>query len=417
MAGVIATRQGLSSLTRMPEESRFWDSPDRGIPLHEWHEDETDPLKIWKTQPAVRKVVGFAAAQIAQLPWHVYERVGDGDRRRRALSRAERIWDEPMPHYLGVMLKEQLLIDMMLYDRWCAILHDDYVIRLPARYVRVKSNPLGFVTQITLEAGDIDVDLTDAPLMIGWGWSDTKAGGISPMITLAEVLDETRRAVKWRRQQWEERPRFSGLLKHPTRFKDSAARDRFNVSWRDWLTGVKEGTPILEDGLDYVPIESPTPDKYRDIEGRKLTDEEVCGAYHIPPELVGARPGNFSNMQAFRSMLYGPTLGPRIEALQQSANRLVPWIDTTPNLYLEISREAAMNGSLIEQARVIQTMTGGPIMTRAEGRSRFNLPKIDGTDELITPLNVVEGGQASPTDSGSQNERVDGEPKRELEDA
>jgi hypothetical protein len=42
-------------------------------------------------------------------------------------------------------------------------------------------------------------------------------------------------------------------------------------------------------------------------------------------------------------------------------------------------------------------------MTRAEARARLNLPHLEGTDELIVPLNVLEGGQASPTDSGSQN--------------
>ncbi len=42
-------------------------------------------------------------------------------------------------------------------------------------------------------------------------------------------------------------------------------------------------------------------------------------------------------------------------------------------------------------------------MTRAESRAKLNLPYLEGTDELITPLNVLVGGQASPTDSGSQN--------------
>jgi len=48
-------------------------------------------------------------------------------------------------------------------------------------------------------------------------------------------------------------------------------------------------------------------------------------------------------------------------------------------------------------------MTGGPILTRAEARAMLNLRHIEGTDELIVPLNVIEGGQASPTDSGEQN--------------
>ena len=63
-----------------------------------------------------------------------------------------------------------------------------------------------------------------------------------------------------------------------------------------------------------------------------------------------------------------------------------------------MDRNTAINGSLIEQAKVLSTAVGGPWMLRAEARASQNLPKIDGTDEIITPLNVLVGGQASPQD-------------------
>jgi hypothetical protein len=47
---------------------------------------------------------------------------------------------------------------------------------------------------------------------------------------------------------------------------------------------------------------------------------------------------------------------------------------------------------------------GAPWLTRNEARARQNLPQVDGGDALVTPLNVLIGGQASPTDSGTQNE-------------
>ena len=42
-------------------------------------------------------------------------------------------------------------------------------------------------------------------------------------------------------------------------------------------------------------------------------------------------------------------------------------------------------------------------MTRNEARADNNLPPIEGGDELIVPLNVVTGGQASPTDTHNPN--------------
>lgn len=38
-------------------------------------------------------------------------------------------------------------------------------------------------------------------------------------------------------------------------------------------------------------------------------------------------------------------------------------------------------------------------MTRNEARADNNLPPVEGGDELIVPLNVIQGGQASPTDT------------------
>jgi hypothetical protein len=49
-------------------------------------------------------------------------------------------------------------------------------------------------------------------------------------------------------------------------------------------------------------------------------------------------------------------------------------------------------------------------MTRNEARATQNLPAIEGGDELIVPLNVVEGGQASPQDSAPDTGALSGRP-------
>ena len=65
-----------------------------------------------------------------------------------------------------------------------------------------------------------------------------------------------------------------------------------------------------------------------------------------------------------------------------------------------------MKGSFEEQATSLQTAVGGPWLTRNEARARQNLPQIEGGDELITPLNVLIGGQASPTDSPGKSDAL-----------
>jgi phage portal protein BeeE len=152
-------------------------------------------------------------------------------------------------------------------------------------------------------------------------------------------------------------------------------------------------------------VDAFSPAETKTIEGRQLTDVEVASAYHIAPELVGAREGNYSNVEAFRQMLYRDGLGPMFVAWEQVINSmLVQDFNADGDLYVEADIDAKLRGSFEEQAKVLSTATGGPYLLRAEARARMNLPEIEGADELIVPLNVVVGGQASPQDSGTQNE-------------
>lgn len=384
---------------------------DAGVPLLNYEPNETDPLTIWKTQPSVRKVVGFAARQFASIPWHAYQRVDDNDRRRASSSPAERIMAVPRPLLSGYQFWETMIIDRLIYDLSLAIyVPGDGLTRIPPSLVRVKSDFYGTPRAIVLVTpeGNDELDITDVPKILSFGWHATKAGGVTPMKTLASILEENLRAVEWRSQQWKNSPKLSGILKRPIEARkwDPIHRERFTKEWAAWKSSAKAGgTPILEGGMEYQQLEGLNPKDANDIEGRRLTDVEVASAFHIPPELVGAREGSFSSIDAFRQMLYGPTLGPLFAEMQQAVNNggVIEAVDVTKSLYLEPNRDAGMAGSFLEQARVMQTMTGGPVLTRAEARARLNLPFLEGTDELIVPLNVIEGGQASPTDSGEQN--------------
>lgn len=386
-----------------------WGSPvDAGRSPFElsygWH----DPMRVWRSQPSVRKVVGFIARNVASVPWHAYSRESDTDRRRVAGSPAERVLHNPARFITGFRMWHDVAVDYCLYDRWLVIIAGENLVRIPPRMIRTEHDAYGNTTRIGVATPTGVVDITDAPIATSSGWSFT-GNGVSPMHTLRGILEEQSRAVEWRSAMWQNSPKMSGFLKRPIDAAKWApeARSRFVEGWRKWRDTEMGGTPILEDGMTYEQPTMVTPADAKDIEGRQLTDAEVASAFHVPPELVGARQGTFSNIAAFRQMLFGPTLGPMLEEFQQAVNaELVPALDSTAGVYVELDREAAMNGSFAEQAQILSTSIGGPWLTRNEGRAKQNLPSVDGGDELITPLNVLTGGQASPRDTGAQNIRL-----------
>lgn len=388
---------------------------DPGVPLWDATAGGGDFGPVWSDQPSVRKVVSFIARNLSSIPLHVYDRVDDGDRRR--------VRDHPLAHTLARPSRapgktpfrfwESVLIDGLIFDRWCLmkVRADDgtlELVRIPARRVRFKADALDRITEVQVWAKDGAVKGHDpAKFIIDVGYSERGASGTSPMHTLRNLLAEASEAVEYRRSVWKNGARFPMVLERENAWSSDAAYQRFVAGWQAFTRGGPRegGTPILEDGMKARMLEGFKPQETGDLEGRRLTDIETSSAYHIAPELVGAREGTYSNIDAYRQMLYRDSLGPYIDAWVQALQAgLAPELAPGTDLYIEPHLEAKLRGSFEEQAKILSSAIGAPWMLREEGRARMNLPHIDGADELVVPLNVLVGGQASPRDSGSQNE-------------
>jgi HK97 family phage portal protein len=388
---------------------------DPGVPLWDATAGGGEFGPVWSEQPSVRKVVAFIARNIASIPLHVYDRVADGDRVRVTDHPLSRTVARPSlaPGQTPYRFWESVLIDGLIFDRWCLMKvgQDDATIelvRIPARRVRFKADALDRVEKVLIWGHDGESKEYDPrKFILDVGYSERGASGTSPMRTLRHLLAEATEAVEYRRSVWKNGARFPLVLERDTPFSSDAAFERFRASWSAFIRGgAREGgTPILEDGMKARALEGFKPQDTGDLEGRRLTDIETASAYHIAPELVGAREGNFSNVEAFRQSLYRDNLGPYIEAWVQALNAgLTPELAGGRDLYIEPHLEAKLRGSFEEQARILSSAIGAPWMSRSEGRGRMNLPAIDGADDLVVPLNVLIGGQASPRDSGSQNQ-------------
>jgi HK97 family phage portal protein len=190
--------------------------------------------------------------------------------------------------------------------------------------------------------------------------------------------------------------------------KGKTPRDRFIEQWQNNYAGDRAanagGTPLLEDGMELKQNRfSAKEEQY--VESSKLSLETCAQVYHINPTMIGLLDNaNYSNVQAFRQMLYSDNLGPEIERIQQRINKqLVPRFADRKKFYVEFNLQAKLAGSFLEQSDLLQRAIGGPYMTRNEGRARLNMSKIDGGDELITPLNVTQNGDQNPTPAAPGN--------------
>lgn len=384
--------------------------------------DQMTVADMWTKQPHLRTVVGFLCRSVAKLGIHAYRRVDDNNRVRDRETVAALLLSGgrnlPNPSMTAYDLTYALVGDHELHDRAYWLVARD--LDVPAGWV-IRRLPPAWVqptgsgwepTSMLVRAPDgniVEVNPRQIVTFTGYHPASTRLG--SPTVeALRGTLKEQIEASAYRAQVWERGGRVSSVLERPKdapKWSDSA-REGFREDWYAKYTGRGSkagGTPILEDGMTLRQIDFSAKDQQY-VEAHKLALATVAAAFYVNPIMVGLLDNaNYANVREFNRMVYGVTLGPIIKQIEDRLNGfLLPMLGVPDDVYVEFNVEAQLRGTIEEQAAVFQSACGGPWMTRNEARARQNLPAIDGADELIVPLNVIEGGQASPTDSAPPKE-------------
>ena len=391
-----------------------WVTPDMPQPLSAVSTVMPD---IYREQPSVRKVVEFIARNVARVQILAYTGTPKGMRELMVPDghNLASLLESPGGNQSLYRLIHDVVCDMMLYDRFL-VDYNRYTNTLdrmePARwsFTADPSSPekvIGFTANSTQYP--LDAVYPDADHGFWWDKGYGSAQGISPMDTLKQTLAEHAESVAWRREIWRNGLRMPGYwtqdLSEAALSPD--ARHRLQEELANYVAnGGKEGqSPILR-GIAYNAMPTPfTPQSAQEIEGRTLSDIEVASAFHVPPEMVGARVSTYASQQAFRDALYRETLGPLFVQLQETFNLQI-CKTFYPGSFIEFNLDSALRGSFVDDAQVTSSAVGGPWLSVNEARKAHGYePKSAEYDEILTQLNTVRGGGplASPHDTGTQN--------------
>ncbi|WP_157085720.1 phage portal protein [Devriesea agamarum] len=367
---------------------------------------------LWATQPHLRTVIDFRARNIAQLGMQLFEANGE-ERRRVRDNPVATILRKPNPYMTGYELLYDLVATKSLYDTaywFIAPADSGYVIHpFPPPWVTPMADSHFSERTFRLQPPGSDryIDLPEGSVVEFRGWTPTPSlSTSSPVETLRMVLEEQYSSRKHRLQLWKRNGRVGAYASRPVNAPtwDNTARRRF-YDMLEAFVGDKgpraDGIPLLEDGTELKRLSFSSADEQW-AESVKLSLETVAQVYQVNPAMVGALDNtNYSNMQEFNRALYRTSLGPDIRSIEDRVSTFVlPLLDAPDNQYIKLNVESMLRGSFEEQASFLSTAIGKSWMSTNEGRARFELPPVPGGDELVTPLNVTVGGQASPQDGG-----------------
>ena len=373
--------------------------------------------QLYREQPNVRTCVDFLARNIAQLGLHVFRRAGETDRVRLRDHPLAQVIERPLPAAFKVTrysLINALMSDLGIYFNayWLKVKSGQTqgsaptmgLLRIPPPYVTVSGGlvPTGYELSIGGQSRKIGPE----EIVHFKGYNpETSLSGLPPLETLRRILAEEQSAGDYREHFWRNAARMGGIVERP---KDApewsdTARQRFRSEFEALYSGGPNSgkTAVLEEGMTWKE-QTFNAQESEYLAGRKLTREECARAYHIPLPMVGILDhATFSNIKEQHKNLYQDSLGPWLAMIEQELElQLLSDFEDTEGVYCEFNIAEKLQGSFEEQAKELQAAVGRPWMTADEARARMNLPSMGGdAEQLVTPLNVLVGGQASPQDS------------------
>jgi len=401
--------QSVTTLVDMP--SGWWPLTAYGSLLM-YDQYTYDYATMYRLQPNVRTCVDFLARNIAQLGLHVFRRVSDTDRVRLTDHPLAVVLGRPLPNEYKVTryrLIEALVSDLGIYFNafWLKVRVEGApagLLRIPPIYVTITGSLVPTEYEVNVGGGVIKVSPGDIVHLRGYN-PESSITGLSPLETLRRVLAEEAAAGDYREHFWQNAARMGGVIERPAAAPEwsEQARARFKQEFEALYAGGDNSgkTAILEEGMTWrAGAFNPQESEY--LAGRKLTREECARAYHIPLPMVGILDNaTFSNIKEQHKNLYQDSLGPWLAMIEQDIElQLMPEFDDVEGVYCEFNIAEKMAGAFEDQVTALQAAVGRPWMTADEARARLNLPAMGGDAErLVTPLNVLVGGQASPRDS------------------
>lgn len=374
--------------------------------------------ELYQTQDNLQAVVNFLSNSIAQLPLKVYTRDGEAERRRDRDSIAAKLLYRPNEDQTEFEFIRALAIEYFVIGSvYVWVLPDansesGLQLRIVPNEWIIKTENGGTYAPDTIRIctrhGGTAVDVPRSEFIQFRTYSAGNPGGfISPVAALRNTLSEQVEASRFRRQLWKSSGRLNAQIIRP---KDVAPwteeqKLKFATAFREaWgAGGSKAGSiPIMEDGMEIKPFATSFKEQQY-AESVKLTREAVAAAYGVNPSLIWhSETQTYASAKDNARALYAECLGPVLQMLQQRINAfLLPMIGADSNTYVEFDLTEKLKGSFEDRAAIYQSACGAPYLTRDEVRSELNLsplPNGEGS-EVVTPLNVLIGGQASPQDS------------------
>lgn len=378
------------SLTVLPMPRRV-----AGVPINE---------QTALTCASVWACVRVISEGLAKLPWRVFEELPGGGRRKRNDLNVDYLLNaQANPEMTAFQFRETALAHLLCYGNAYAEIEFDLIGRplwlwliTPDR-VRVTRDGLGRVVYIVRNQGAPDTPLYADEMLHFKGLGFDGLVGYSVIAMAARVIGGALAADQAANDFFENGVTPVGFLKHPTRLSD-LAKTNLEKSWQRKYgsAGNRYKTPVLEEGLEWVPGSLPPADA-QILQTRQFTPLEICRFFRMQPHKIAELSrATFSNIESQDREHVDDTLMPWAVRLEQEVNLKLLG---QQRFYTKHNFAALLRGNSVDRANFYGKLSQMGALTINEIRELEDQNPIgpDG-DARFVPVNMqtLENAIAAP---------------------
>ena len=371
---------------------------------------------------AVYACVRILSETMASLPIVLYRKRADGGK--------DRVTD----HWLHTLLCRRPNRYQNPFE-WREMLQGHLALRGNA-YCQIITNPRGEIVELVpihpdrvrmelLRSGEFRYRVTDrfgdeAVLPRGDVWhlrglSSDGLMGMSPIELARENLGTALAAQGYGARFFanDAKP-TGGWIEFPGSFKDSEAKKVFRESYQQAQSGSNRGKVlVLENGMKFHEVGVTNKDA-QFLELRKFQITDVARLFRVPPHMIADLDrATFSNIEQQSLEFVMHTMTPWAERWEASIQSEL--LLESDDIEIEFDFANLMRGDASSRSSYYQSGIQNGWLTRNEARIAENLNPIDGLDQPLRPLNMVEEDVAEDLEIDTQAEAAEPPEQKAIE--
>ena len=373
---------------------------------------------------AVYACVRILAETMASLPLVVYQRRADGGKDKvtdhwlyRLIAKRPNRFQNPFEW--REMLQGHLALRGNAYNQIITNPRGEIIELMPIHPDRVKIEllPSGEYRYRVTDRAGTEVILPRGEVWHLRGLSSDGLMGMSPIELARENLGMALAAQDYGARFFanDAKP-TGGWIEFPGSFKDNEAKKVFRESYQQAQSGANRGKVlVLENGMKFHEVGVTNKDA-QFLELRKFQITDIARLFRVPPHMIAdLERATFSNIEQQSLEFVMHTMTPWAERWEASIESEL--LLDGDDIEIEFDFANLMRGDAASRSSYYQSGIQNGWLTRNEARIAENLNPIDGLDQPLRPLNMVEEDAAEDLELDTQAEAAEPPEQEAIEPA